>query len=61
MALSAKQIEILDKVIAEKMPTGSGDREVDHYEADSLLVDALKAAGFHRVVEAWERVPKWYA
>jgi hypothetical protein len=60
MALSEKQIELLDKAIADKMPKGGGDKEADHLEADWLLIEALTAAGFHRVAEAWKLIEKWY-
>lgn len=38
-----------------------GDPEYDHAEADRVLCQLLLAIGFDDVVEAWRKVPKWYA
>lgn len=37
------------------------DPEIAHTEADKLLCAALDKLGYHDIVEAWRRVPKWYA
>ncbi len=39
----------------------SGDAEYAHGEADDILCDILKDLGFEEIVEAWDKVPKWYA
>lgn len=39
----------------------SGDIEAAHAAADDVLCDLLHALGYGDVVEAWERVEKWYA
>lgn len=39
----------------------SGDKEMDHSRADEVLCDFLKSLGFFDLVEAWEKVDKWYA
>jgi hypothetical protein len=40
---------------------GGVDRENDHGDADKVLCDLLTSLGYGRVVEAWEKVEKWYA
>ena len=37
------------------------DIEIAHSAADKLLCDALVAMGCKPIVDAWTRVPKWYA
>lgn len=37
------------------------DKEIAHLRADDLLCALLKELGYSEVVEAWERIPKWYA
>lgn len=39
----------------------SGDVELDHGVADSLLVDLLKELGYEEVVSVYDKVDKWYA
>lgn len=39
----------------------SGDEEYAHGEADDILCDILKYLGFEEIVEAYDKVPKWYA
>lgn len=39
----------------------SGDPEYAHEEADNILCDILKYLGFEEIVEAYHKVPKWYA
>jgi len=39
----------------------NGDIEVQHSMADAILCGLLKALGYDDVVEAWAKVPKWYA
>ena len=39
----------------------SGDPEYAHGEADDVLCDILKYLGFEEIVEAYDKVPKWYA
>lgn len=38
-----------------------GHPEFSHQEADAILCIALQELGFHDIVAAWARVPKWYA
>ena len=37
------------------------DQEGAHIDADVILCDLLTELGYGEVVEAWEKVPKWYA
>ena len=39
----------------------SGYPEYDHPEADAILCNILKDLGFKEIVEAYEKVPKWYS
>lgn len=40
-----------------------GDRESDHLNADGILVEALRAVGWARLADAWERGSEdwWWA
>ena len=37
------------------------DKESAHIEGDAILCILLRELGYEEVVEAWERIPKWYA
>ena len=37
------------------------DVEVAHDDADRVLCELLESLGYADVVEAWHKVPKWYA
>ena len=37
------------------------DAESAHADADDVLCDLLKALGYNRVVEEYDKVKKWYA
>ena len=39
----------------------SGDLEADHQRADDLIVARLRASGFNKSADAYERVGKWYS
>lgn len=51
--------ETLADVIREKCT--SGDKELDHYHADTLVIAMLRDLGFNQTADAWEAVDKWYA
>lgn len=40
---------------------GAYDIELEHCDADQVLCDLLSALGYQDVVDAWEKVEKWYA
>ena len=44
-----------------KLLQANMDLEVAHREADKLLCDLLMDLGYTDVVEAWDKVEKWYA
>lgn len=46
--------------LAEALRCG-GDPEAAHDMADTALCDFLMGLGYADVVEAWNKVPKWYA
>ena len=37
------------------------DTESGHSVADEVLCDLLRSLGYDDVVDAWDRLPKWYA
>lgn len=37
------------------------DRETGHHIADAVLCELLIELGFDEVVDAWRKIPKWYA
>ena len=45
----------------EALARDDTDIEIAHIEADKILCELLLMLGWKDVVEAWERVPKWYA
>ena len=45
----------------KKLPTSSIDAEDEHGAGDQILCDLLTHLGYTDVVEAWERLEKWYA
>jgi hypothetical protein len=40
---------------------GYHDRELAHIEADEILCRFLRKLGYGKLVEAWIKIPKWYA
>lgn len=40
---------------------GNGDTEAAHGAADEVLCKLLSSLGYQDVVDAWEKVDKWYA
>lgn len=55
-AVAEKAIEQL-KLLA----TVRGDTEAAHIDADEVLCSLLKKLGYGKVVEAFNRITKWYA
>ena len=53
------------RIIDELNGLGSGDNEVDHADADDILLEALDLAGYQDIADAWraarERIEFWYA
>ena len=37
------------------------DTESAHFEADDVLCELLKALGYTKIVEEYDKVKKWYA
>ena len=52
------RLEALKKLRDLQKP---GDPEAAHCYADDVLCDFLTSLGFRDVVEAWDKVDKWYA
>jgi len=52
-----------ENAIAElnKISSYESDVEMQHVYADDVLCKLLNNLGYAEVVEAWKRVPKWYA
>lgn len=49
------------ELIAKMQEMCYGNREDGHVSADYFLCAMLKHLGFEKLVDAWEKVPKWYA
>lgn len=51
------------RVLADRPPEekNGATKELDHMSADDLLCEALILLGWGSLVEAFERVDKWYA
>ena len=53
------------RIIDELNGLGSGDNEKDHWEADSIILEALVLAGYQDIAHAWRaarrRIGFWYA
>jgi hypothetical protein len=58
-----KQPETLEekaiKMMRERAFTG--DEEVDHVEADKILIWLLRQINCNDLADLWEKVEKWYA
>lgn len=39
----------------------TGDQKADHSKADHIVIKLLRAAGYNRTADAWDKVGKWYA
>jgi hypothetical protein len=51
-----------DEAVAKLIELRDGcDQELDHKDADKLIVAFLKSIGYADVAEAYESVPKWFA
>lgn len=51
-------VEFSDEI---KRDCFSGDAEVDHGNADAILVDLLEKLGFKQTAKAYYEVSKWYS
>lgn len=40
---------------------GDTDEEIAHFEGDKVLCQFLASLGYQDVVDAWEKIDKWYA
>ncbi len=60
-----QNIEMLDKIAAEKMAkfenTPGWDAEDVHSAADKLLCEILTELGYTKTVEAFNSLEKWYS
>lgn len=39
----------------------SGDLEIDHRDADDIIVSLIRRLGYTKTADAWDAVGKWYA
>lgn len=54
----------LEKLFVERMQQcNTGDWEMDHSNADDLLLEFLRELGYTKLADAWDKNPrvKWYA
>ena len=56
-------LEMLDEAAASEILAmyDNDDIETIHSYADQILTEVLKKLGFDKTVEAFRRLPKWYA
>lgn len=57
--MGAKIQAKLDEIVSKMNALKGG--ETDHIEADDLLCEALKLLGQNELVEAFNKIGKWYA
>ena len=59
----SEHVEEEDRYLAEVMRCRcfTDDEEVDHINADQMLVDLLKKLGYTELVKAFDKVDKCYA
>ena len=55
MITPKEAVETLTNLYQEK------DLEYSHVKADSILCELLDQLGYEEVVEAFKKLPKWYA
>lgn len=55
--------ETAERILKEMrdLQNNSGDLESVHIFADDLLCEMLKTLGYTEIVEAFEKIDKWYA
>ena len=57
-----EQQDLVDRALKELKPLERrGDVEAQHALADDVLLDTLQRLGLWEIVDAWKKVPKWYA
>ena len=58
-----KKYLILQEECLKELAEASTDHEQEsaHIDADIALTNLLEKLGFSKVVEAYEKIPKWYA
>jgi len=59
--MSKKKEELEEKYVKLLGECFTGDTEDDHAKADGFLCELLEELGFHKVVEKFESIEKWYA
>lgn len=59
--LSAQAINELDNINELDKLSRNGDTEAAHWLADKVLCNLLNELGFEDVVNAWEKIDRWYA
>jgi hypothetical protein len=57
---SETRAEALAKLKAIKA-RNRGDLELDHVDADAVLIDIIRYLGWDDVAEAYDDIDKWYA
>jgi hypothetical protein len=63
--MTKKQLAVVERYELELLSLcGMGDNEAAHWQADKLVLDALRELGFGRLSDAWDKVADmgfWYA
>ena len=55
------KVERLTAKYLPQIPTDGGDPEIDHGQADRVLLSLLTELGYTEIVAKFEAVKKWYA
>ena len=53
--------ELIKEALAKLSEIDEDDVEMAHIDADDILCDLLVKLGYSVVVEAYTRIPKWFA
>ena len=63
MKLTRKQRDLAEKTKVKliKIKDNEYDTELDHINADSLLMELLEGLGFKDIVKEYDEIDKWYA
>ncbi len=53
--------QLIEEAVKKLKKVNKRDQEVAHLEADDILCELLVALGCKQVVDAFDKIPKWYA
>lgn len=59
--MNKKYLILQEECLKELAEADTHEQESAHIDADLALTNLLEKLGFSKVVEAYEKIPKWYA